>query len=478
MKKIFIAVLIIISMLSISSCKSNNTNSGNSADNKKGVVADVKTDVAASQINNLDKRITKARMVPDYPNDIAIDDIDTIKFGAYNQYEKTGDVRDPIEWIVLTKDDGKALLLSKNLLDCKSYNNELNNTSWADSKLRIWLNDDFYYEAFDEKERGRIVLTKRKSDEDDYDNTDDIVFCLSKSEEKKYFGQNRLLQNGVGIRPAIWVSYDQMNDEIKGDYKKDSGQAKEMIGINPNMGVDETFTGFDGDYYYVDGEKVINDWIEKDDDWYFAKSDGQIAKAEWVPVGLDYFYFKENGKMARNEWVEEKYYVGNDGKMLSNSFTPDGYYVGLDGSYVSFNFGNTTNNVDNSTNNNKISNNTSKENVSKTNDDNANDNSESGKKFDKRLLEYYHTVNDGKSKEYSEAKFDKDGKLWMYRDIGNNQYGIMIYDSFDKKTYYFFDDDNESYAKDGKTISMAEAERIYTKWDGFSDYYEAYMDGE
>ena len=204
------------------------------------------------------------------------------------------------------------------------------------------------------------------------------------------------------------------------------------------------------------------------------KSDSKYAKSEWVDINGDYYYFDSKGAMVSNQWVENKYYVGSDGKMLKNTTTPDGFLVGADGSYVSQN---TTTNAsanvfisNDTTNVGSVANNTSATNGSA-------DTKVAGK-FDAGLVSYYHTVNDGKSKEYSEAKFDSDGKLWMYRDIGDNQYGIMIYDSFDKKTYYFFDDDNESYAKDGKTISMAEAERIYTKWDGFSDYYEAYMDNE
>ena len=298
--------------------------------------------------------------------------------------------------------------------------------------------------------------------------------------------------NANEYRPALWAILngnttnkvnDKINDTQKKEKTKDEKTKEEEETVEKDNKENDSdisldnkkfFSGWDNDSYYKDGKKITNDWVEEDNKWYYLKSDSKYAKSEWVDINGDYYYFDSKGAMVSNQWVENKYYVGSDGKMLKNTTTPDGFLVGADGSYVSQN---TTTNAsanvfisNDTTNVGSVANNTSATNGSA-------DTKVAGK-FDAGLVSYYHTVNDGKSKEYSEAKFDSDGKLWMYRDIGDNQYGIMIYDSFDKKTYYFFDDDNESYAKDGKIISMAEAERIYTKWDGFSDYYEAYMDNE
>ena len=66
---------------------------------------------------------------------------ETVTFGTYPQ-GADGEER-PIEWIVLTKDSKKALLLSKYCLDLKQYYNDKNGTGssgWSSSDIRSWLN--------------------------------------------------------------------------------------------------------------------------------------------------------------------------------------------------------------------------------------------------------------------------------------------------------------------------------------------------
>lgn len=65
--------------------------------------------------------IDKVKLVTEYSDDAVIDEIDTIKFGKYPQDSRDKDDKQDIEWIVLDRKDGKALLLSKYILDCKKY---------------------------------------------------------------------------------------------------------------------------------------------------------------------------------------------------------------------------------------------------------------------------------------------------------------------------------------------------------------------
>ena len=117
---------------------------------------------------------------------------DTITFGKYD-LNGDGQKKD-IEWIVLSKEYGRALVISKDALDCKPYNNSSSDITWENSSLRSWLNNEFLNEAFNENEINHIYkVTNENKDNPKYNtpggsNTKDQVFCLSLEEVEKYFG--------------------------------------------------------------------------------------------------------------------------------------------------------------------------------------------------------------------------------------------------------------------------------------------------
>ena len=119
---------------------------------------------------------------------------ETYTFGSYPQSDVTGATKEPIEWLVLDNKDGAKLLLSKYIIDCKPYNNEYTNTTWADCSLRGWLNDEFLNTAFNSDEYNKIekvtVFNHRNIDfdTDAGSETDDRVFCLSQQEIESYLG--------------------------------------------------------------------------------------------------------------------------------------------------------------------------------------------------------------------------------------------------------------------------------------------------
>ena len=102
-----------------------------------------------------------------------------------------------IEWLVLEKRDGMALLLSKYALDCKRFNEEYNDASWEYSTIRWWLNNDFVMEAFNEDERRAICDTELKNDinpkfaTNSGEDTTDKVFLLSMEEATKLLPDTR-----------------------------------------------------------------------------------------------------------------------------------------------------------------------------------------------------------------------------------------------------------------------------------------------
>lgn len=110
---------------------------------------------------------------------------DTIKFGSYEQDGNIMNGREPIEWIVLEKTKKQMLVVSKNNLDKLPYNSGREPVTWADSSLRLWLNDSFYNAAFNKSEQKLISLTTLKNKANPSTgvsagkNTKDKVFVLS-----------------------------------------------------------------------------------------------------------------------------------------------------------------------------------------------------------------------------------------------------------------------------------------------------------
>lgn len=107
---------------------------------------------------------------------------DTVTFGNYPQSTSTPE---PIEWTVLAVDsvNGKALLLSKYILDAHVYNTEKVSVSWATCALRDWLNNTFYNAAFNSEEQSGIVTTHNAGGGL---SSDDKVFCLTQNESASY----------------------------------------------------------------------------------------------------------------------------------------------------------------------------------------------------------------------------------------------------------------------------------------------------
>ena len=130
------------------------------------------------------------------PREVSVGDI--ITFGHYEQDNDPDNGPEPIEWIVLDIQDGRALLLSRYGLDAKPYHTELTeDVTWETCALRTWLNSDFLNEAFSEEEQAAILMTDvDNSLEQGYgdwsasggNNTQDRIFLLSYAESNRYLG--------------------------------------------------------------------------------------------------------------------------------------------------------------------------------------------------------------------------------------------------------------------------------------------------
>lgn len=122
-------------------------------------------------------------------NSLSVGDI--IKFGNY--FINDNKTKEPIEWQVLEVSNDKALLITKDAIDCKPYNNERRDITWEDCSLRQWLNNEFINQAFSKEEQNKILLTNiSNSNNSKYgtnggNDTQDKIFLLSIDEVQKYF---------------------------------------------------------------------------------------------------------------------------------------------------------------------------------------------------------------------------------------------------------------------------------------------------
>lgn len=127
---------------------------------------------------------------------------DVITFGTYEQDGDMENGAEPIEWLVLDRDDDRILVLSRYGLDCQTYHPRLENVTWQSCALRTWLNDKFLSTAFSSSEQAMIpTVTITAEDEvlykdgagyiiDPGEDTQDKVFALSIAEAQIYLGNS------------------------------------------------------------------------------------------------------------------------------------------------------------------------------------------------------------------------------------------------------------------------------------------------
>lgn len=124
------------------------------------------------------------------PAPIGIGDI--IRFGAYPQ-DAEGTAKTPIEWLVLTREDDRILVVSRFGLELLPFHKYDLPTRWEDSSIREWLNSEFPKAAFTPEEQARIPAVRMKAEQDlppsvapEHDMTDKI-FLLSYAEASRFF---------------------------------------------------------------------------------------------------------------------------------------------------------------------------------------------------------------------------------------------------------------------------------------------------
>ena len=119
----------------------------------------------------------------------------------------------PIEWIILAREPGKALLISKYAVEGRRYH-EASGCIWEHSEMREWLNTRFADDAFTNEEYGHIATTVQNDGINPP--CEDKVFLLSESEFFKYISSSPLgsrIESLGGCRPT---EYAQRNGARRG----------------------------------------------------------------------------------------------------------------------------------------------------------------------------------------------------------------------------------------------------------------------
>lgn len=156
----------------------------------------------------------------------------TVTFGSYEQDNNTSNGAEPIEWEVLSIEGNRALLISKNVLDCKPYNTELtDDVTWETCTLRGWMNNEFLNTAFTASEQALIPTVTLSNPDNSYNGTEggndtqDKVFVLSVDEirkcytfnswdeEKMYGFSQKLITDATEYAVGQGVSYGTMTSD-------------------------------------------------------------------------------------------------------------------------------------------------------------------------------------------------------------------------------------------------------------------------
>lgn len=147
---------------------------------------------------------------------------ETFVFGTYEQDGNASDKED-IEWIVLSKEEGKATLISKYGLECLPYHEDKVPITWENSHIRKWLNETFFKEAFTEEEQSMIPSVEVLNPEnpeygsDPGNDTVDKIYLLNVYEVEEFFPaeEDRVLVPTEHTRSILEKSQYSNNEHVE-----------------------------------------------------------------------------------------------------------------------------------------------------------------------------------------------------------------------------------------------------------------------
>ncbi len=184
---------------------------------------------------------------------------DTVIFGSYEQDGSTSNGKESMKWIVLKKQAGRILLLSKYGIDNKQYNSDLEEVTWKICSLRKWLNSDFINSAFSSSERSRVIQTEIENPDTYWGFDDDYNYIGNNSGKGITEPESTVPGCGSTEDKAFLLSCDEARDMLWG---YDEEQLYETEGFE--------YPGFSfmqasaTDYAKAEGSKTSNYCVTKE----------------------------------------------------------------------------------------------------------------------------------------------------------------------------------------------------------------------
>ena len=168
---------------------------------------------------------------------------DTVIFGSY-EVKSNGEYVYLI-WDVLDKKEDMMLIATCYIIDEKQIEIDY---KWENSKIRSWLNNDFYNKAFKKDEEiekicDTILWTDGKV-------TKDKIFLLSEYEFNKYYKDSldeykTTIATNKTLRKGLYYDYENdkspycLRDSINGDIKIVAPDSKIYLSKNYNININE-----------------------------------------------------------------------------------------------------------------------------------------------------------------------------------------------------------------------------------------------
>ena len=176
---------------------------------------------------------------------------DSVFFGRYIQRENS--TPEPIEWKVLERTNGRILVISKYVLDCRKYNRNYSGVTWETCSLRKWLNDTFINEAFNADEQTMIPSVTVSAGMNKIHGTSagncttDRVFLLSITEANKYFTSDSARQSKGTAYFDAHSKYKTYNGGCWWWLRTPGNNYNHSAGINAVGSVDYNGSAINGD---------------------------------------------------------------------------------------------------------------------------------------------------------------------------------------------------------------------------------------
>ena len=215
--------------------------------------------------------------------DLGIEWGDIIQLGSFEQDGNLENGAEPIDWIVLSIEDGKLFLISEYVLapgsiDNGAYGYNRNKKwvgSWSQSGMREWLNGEFLSDSFTEAEAAIIADTELEEE-----GCTDKIFLLSRTEIK--------------------------NKEYDFEYNSDRVSAPTYYATHYPKG-ESVWTWDGGNLYEINGKPACYWWLRTvnpdDKEFYLVNDDGTVGKS--TSDGIDYY--------AAHSDEDEEYYIEEGG---------------------------------------------------------------------------------------------------------------------------------------------------------------------